>query len=268
MFTQRARKPFRVSAVSVVPATSSPSAATTWTSLQQTRTWSISSIRSVPDAGSVDRDEHRSKPERWPTARGHREADSPTRARDRGNPFMGEIYGRQQHKSPETKMDIAGHRAGRLEPEDQGRSQESAEIADVQVAGHLLRYRADRVHALEGAVAQPGGRSVLPRADRVSMNTERPANAVCVAKKRSSRSKFGDLPTAVLARSVPADLRAHILGWDGVRRRDHRTKKRPIDRVTQNKNGLHRRLRRRMLRDGNQGWFWMGDNNTTRPKHR
>jgi len=52
------------------------------------------------------------------------------------------------------------------------------------------------------------------------MNTERPANALCEAKKRSSRWKFGGLPTAVLARSVPAGLRAHILGWDRVRRRD------------------------------------------------
>ena len=99
-------------------------------------------------------------------------------------------------------------------------SQEFAEIADGQVAAHLLRFRADHIHAREGAVTQPGGLPVLPRTDRVSMNTERPANALCEAKKRSSRSKFGGLPSAVAARSVPAGLRAHILGWDGEERRD------------------------------------------------
>jgi hypothetical protein len=33
----------------------------------------------------------------------------------------GGIYGRQQHKSPGTKVSVAGHKAGRIEPEDQGR---------------------------------------------------------------------------------------------------------------------------------------------------
>jgi hypothetical protein len=34
------------------------------------------------------------------------------------------LDGRQQHQSPETEVGVAGHRAGRAEPEDQGRSQE------------------------------------------------------------------------------------------------------------------------------------------------
>jgi hypothetical protein len=43
----------------------------------------------------------------------------------------GAFYGRQQHKSPETKVSVAGHRAGMVEPEDEMKdgSQESAEIA-------------------------------------------------------------------------------------------------------------------------------------------
>jgi len=31
---------------------------------------------------------------------------------------MGAFYGRQQHKSPETQVGVAGHRAGMVEPED------------------------------------------------------------------------------------------------------------------------------------------------------
>ncbi len=31
---------------------------------------------------------------------------------------MGAFDGRQQHKSPETEVDVAGHKAGRLEPKD------------------------------------------------------------------------------------------------------------------------------------------------------
>jgi hypothetical protein len=38
-------------------------------------------------------------------------------------------YGRQERESPETQVSVAGHIAERVEPEDQGRSQESAEIA-------------------------------------------------------------------------------------------------------------------------------------------
>ena len=42
----------------------------------------------------------------------------------------GVLDGRQQHKSPETKVGVAGLSGGRLEPEDEGRSQESPEIPD------------------------------------------------------------------------------------------------------------------------------------------
>jgi len=116
--------------------------------------------------------------------------------------------------SPVTKLEGSSQRI-------RDESQEFAEIADGQVAAHLLRFRADHIHAREGAVTQPGGLPVLPRTDRVSMNTERPANALCEAKTRSSRSKFGGLPSAVAARSVPAGLRAHILGWDGGEEKRH-----------------------------------------------
>jgi hypothetical protein len=120
----------------------------------------------------------------------------------------GGIYGRQQHKSPETKVDVAGHRAGMVEPKDQAPTQQSAEIADVQVAAHLLRDRADHIHAREGAVAQPGGRSVLPRTDRVSMNTERPG-------QRGLRSEEALEPLEVRR---PTDCGAGAIGARGLAR--------------------------------------------------
>ena len=164
---RRVRKASRVSAVSVVLATSSPNAATIWKIHQQIQTWWISSIRSAPGAGSVDREEHRSEPENCPTARGTNAITHPPGvnlgdarvfplevlspgeevalgAGDCGHGSICPVWfilprgwdgnvegwgsgvvldGRQQHKSPETKVSVAGHRGGRIEPEDEGRTE-------------------------------------------------------------------------------------------------------------------------------------------------
>ena len=42
----------------------------------------------------------------------------------------GVLDGRQQHQPPETKVSVAGHRAGMLEPKDQEQAWEATEIAD------------------------------------------------------------------------------------------------------------------------------------------
>jgi len=44
--------------------------------------------------------------------------------------IRGCFKGRQQSKSPETQVSVAGHRGWRVEPGDEGPSQESAEIPD------------------------------------------------------------------------------------------------------------------------------------------
>jgi len=165
MSMRRARKASRVSAASGVLAMSSPNAATIWKIHQQIQTWWISSIRSAPGAGSVDREEHRSEPENCPTARGTNAITHPLAvnlgdarvfplevlspgeevALGAGGSGHGSICptwsilprgwdgnvegwgsgvvldGRQQHHPPETKVGVAGQRAGMLEPEDQGR---------------------------------------------------------------------------------------------------------------------------------------------------
>ncbi len=58
MFMQRVRKASPASAASVALVTSNPSAVTIWKIHQQTQIWLISSIRSVPGVGSVDRERH------------------------------------------------------------------------------------------------------------------------------------------------------------------------------------------------------------------
>ncbi len=50
---------------------------------------------------------------------------------------MGAFYGRQQSKSPETKVAVAGHRAGMVEPKDQARLSYSSPSGNLKPTGCL-----------------------------------------------------------------------------------------------------------------------------------